>query len=137
MIIFTRKIKEEISMKRQIRRGVFETNSSSVHSLTMCSGAEYKKWEDGKLLFWGSKDKFGTREDIIEEMKDMRYSWNGALCYPDVNWDDEDEVNDIFSDESIQTCEEFFENEYFETFEESYTTPNGEEVVACGYYGHD
>lgn len=30
-------------MKRQIRRGVFETNSSSVHSLTMCSDDEYKK----------------------------------------------------------------------------------------------
>ena len=124
-------------MKRQIRRGVFETNSSSVHSLTMCSGVEYKKWEDGKVLFWGDKDKFSTREDIIEEMQNMRYSWNGELCYPDVNWDDEDEVEDIFSDENIQTCEEFFDNEYYETFEERYTTPSGDEVVAFGYYGHD
>lgn len=31
-------------MKMQIRQGVFETNSSSVHSLTMCSSEEYKKW---------------------------------------------------------------------------------------------
>lgn len=30
-------------MKKQIRRGVFETNSSSVHSLTMCSSDEYEK----------------------------------------------------------------------------------------------
>ena len=124
-------------MKRQIRRGVFETNSSSVHSLTMCSGAEYERWEDGKLLFWGDKDKFGTREDIIEEMKDMRYSWSGELCYPNVNWNDEEEVSDIFSDENIQTCEEFFDNEWYETFEERYTTPSGDEVVAFGYYGHD
>lgn len=124
-------------MKIQIRRGVFETNSSSVHSLTMCSGTEYEKWADGKLLFWGDKDKFGTREDIIEEMKDMRYSWSGELCYPNVNWNDEEEVSDIFSDENIQTCEEFFDNEWYETFEERYTTPNGDEVVAFGYYGHD
>lgn len=123
-------------MKIQIRRGVFETNSSSVHSLTMCSGEEYKKWERGEVLYWRSNDKFGVREDIIEELKDARYSW-GELRYPDVNWEDEDEVADIFSDEEIQTCEEYFDNEWFETFEEHYTTSNGDEVVAFGYYGHD
>lgn len=117
-------------MKRQIRQGVFETNSSSVHSLTMCSAEEYKKWENGKVLFWQWKDKFGTREEIIEELKAQ--SWHS-----NVNWDDEDEVNDIFSDEEIKTCEEFFENEWFETFEQRYTTHSGDVVVAFGYYGHD
>lgn len=125
-------------MKRQIRRGVFETNSSSVHSLTMCSGEEYEKWENGEVLFWRDRDKFGTREEIIEELKNMRYSWgNKELYYPDVNWDDEAEVSDVFSDEGIKTCEEFFENEYYETFEDRYTTHSGDEVVAFGYYGHD
>ena len=123
-------------MKRQIRRGVFETNSSSVHSLTMCSGEEYKKWGKGEVLYWRSNDKFGVREDIIEELKDARYTW-GELRQPDVNWEEEDEVADIFSDEEIQTCEEYFDNEWFETFEEHYTTSNGDEVVAFGYYGHD
>lgn len=124
-------------MKRQIRRGVFETNSSSVHSLTMCSGEEYEKWENGEVLYWGDKDKFVAKEDIIEQLKNERYSWNNELCYPNVDWEDEDEVNDIFSDENIQTCEEFFDNEYFETFKQRYTTPNGDKVVAFGYYGHD
>lgn len=117
-------------MKKQIRRGVFETNSSSVHSLTMCSAEEYKKWERGEVLFWQYKDKFGTREEIMEELKTQ--SWHS-----NVNWDDEDEVNDIFSDEEIQTCEEFFDNDYFETFERRHTTPSGDVVVAFGYYGHD
>lgn len=124
-------------MKRQIRRGVFETNSSSVHSLTMCSGEEYKKWENGKVLFWREENKFGTREDIIEETQNKRYSWSGELCYPNVNWEDDDEVSDIFSDEGVQTCEEFFDNEWFETFKQRHTTPSGDEVVAFGYYGHD
>ena len=124
-------------MKKQIRRGVFETNSSSVHSLTMCSSEEYEKWENGEFLYWSDEDKFGTREDIIEEMKNMRYSWNNELRYPNVNWEDEDEVNDIFYDEGIKTCEEFFDNEYYETFEQYYTTPNGDKVVAFGYYGSD
>ena len=117
-------------MKRQIRRGVFETNSSSVHSLTMCSGEEYKKWENGEILYWQWQNKFGTREEIIRELKSK--SW-----FSNVDWSNEDKVNDIFSDEGIQTCEEFFDNEYYETFEERHITPSGDEVVAFGYYGHD
>ena len=44
-------------MKRQIRRGVYETNSSSTHSLTMCSEEEFEQWENGELLFdeWGQR----------------------------------------------------------------------------------
>lgn len=38
-------------MKRQIRRGVFETNSSSVHSLTMCTSSDYDKWKNGELVW--------------------------------------------------------------------------------------
>ena len=115
---------------KQIRRGVFETNSSSVHSLTMCSGEEYQRWENGEVLFWKWKGKFGTKEEIIQMLKTQ--SW-----YSNVDWDDEDVVYDIFSDEGVQTCEKFFENYDFETFEKRYTTPSGEEVVAFGYYGHD
>lgn len=123
-------------MKRQIRRGVFETNSSSVHSITMCTSEEYEKWKNGEIFFWGDEDKFGTKEEIIEEMKVKRW-WSGKLRYPDTNWEDEDEVFDIFSDENVKTYDEYFENEWFETYSDTYTTPNGEEVVAFGYYGHD
>lgn len=121
---------------KQIRRGVFETNSSSVHSLTMCSSEEYQKWADGEVLYWQDEDKFGTREDIIEEMKTMKW-YDGTLRYSNVNWNDEDYVSDIFSDERIKTHEEFFEDEWFETYVEEYTTKSGETVVAFGYYGHD
>ena len=38
-------------MKRQIRRNIFETNSSSTHSLTMCSEEEFEQWKNGKVLF--------------------------------------------------------------------------------------
>lgn len=36
---------------KQIRPGLFETNSSSTHVLTMCSDEDYKAWLDGKLLY--------------------------------------------------------------------------------------
>ena len=38
-------------MNRQIRRGVFETNSSSVHSLTRCTSSDYDKWKNGELVW--------------------------------------------------------------------------------------
>ena len=57
-------------MKKQIRRGVFETNSSSVHSLTMCSSDEYEKWEIGELLYWEDEDKFVSREEAIKELQE-------------------------------------------------------------------
>ena len=117
-------------MKKQIRRSVFETNSSSVHSLTMCSGEEYEKWENGEVLFWKWKDKFCTKDEIIAELK--KNSWLSKY-----DWNDEDIVNDIFADEGIKTCEEFFENDWYETFRYTHTTPSGDKVVAFGYYGHD
>lgn len=123
-------------MKRQIRRGVFETNSSSTHSIAMCSGEEYDKWCSGNLLFWVGKKKFGTKEDIIEELKELT-RWDNSLMYPDVNWDDDSVVADIFDSEEIQTSDEFFDDEYLETFEETYHTSNGEEVVAFGKFGYD
>lgn len=123
-------------MKRQIRRGVFETNSSSVHSITMCTGEQYDKWKNEEILYWKEEDKFGTREEIIEEMKNAKW-WDGSFKFSDVNWEDEDEVADIFSDYEVKTHEEYFDDEWFETYVETYTTPKGEEIVAFGYYGHD
>jgi hypothetical protein len=38
-------------MKRQVRLGVFETNSSMTHALTMCSDSEYSKWQNGEV-YW-------------------------------------------------------------------------------------
>ena len=47
-----------------IRNGVFETNSSSTHSITMCMKSDYEKWKDGELYYFeGSKTGFVTKEE--------------------------------------------------------------------------
>lgn len=49
----------------QIRHGVFETNSSSTHSMVVCSEEDYQKWVDGELLYdYGSLVK---REELDQE----------------------------------------------------------------------
>ena len=124
-------------MKRQIRRGVFETNSSSVHSITMCSHDEYTKWVNGELIFNNDSEKFITREDAIEKVKQFTHWKTGELLYPDTDWSNNEEVDEILRKNYYYTEKEFWDNMDYETFDDTYTTPNGEVIHAFGYYGHD
>lgn len=95
-------IEEELIMRRQIRMGVFETNSSLCHSLSMCTKEQFEKWKNGEV-------------------------W----------WDDWNNVFTETKNEDCMTYEDFNDLEYEKIFEEEYTTPNGETVVAFGYAGYD
>lgn len=101
-------------MKKQIRRGVFETNSSSVHSITMCTESDYDKWVTGELV-WNS--------------------WNCGL----VPITDKVKASMDADEKKYLTYKQFNDWDYmeYETFEQGYTTPGGEKVIAFGYYGHD
>ena len=131
-------------MKRQVRRGVYEINSSSTHSISMCTESEYDAWENGDLLlysgygsYFGDKpveDHFYTREQAIEFEKHRR---SKPLDDDLSDISDEELINEILSDRGWITCNEYFDDEYLETFEETYTTPGGEKVVAFGKYGYD
>lgn len=124
-------------MKRQIRRGVFETNSSSVHSITMCSDDEYKRWESGEAYIQRYNGNILTRDEIIQELKEKKIWRTEELRYPNVNWDDEDEVNELIEDNDYKTYSQYWDDMDFETFDDSYTTKSGEKIHAFGYYGHD
>lgn len=129
-------------MKKQIRRGIFETNSSSTHSITMCMESDYDRWEnEGLLLYmgWGydknnkpEENHFYTREEAISFEKTSKYN-------KDVDWNDRQKVNGLLNDNGFFTYDYFWDDycEYYETYEETMTTPNGENVIAFGYYGHD
>ena len=54
-----------------IRKGTFETNSSSTHSLTMCTKEEYDKWIIGELFYFMGKEIF-VDEKGKEERKTLR-----------------------------------------------------------------
>lgn len=100
-------------MKRQIRQGVFETNSSSVHSLTMCSAEDYEKWKKGELVY----DRWGRKlVPLTDEIKEIMV--DSGKYYTMEDFDD-------------------YEKMKYETFCEEFTTASGETVVAFGYYGED
>lgn len=129
-------------MKRQIRRGVFETNSSSTHSLTMCLKSDYDKWVNGELLLytgWGygypedyqpKENHFYTKEQVIEFEKSSYYPPSD-----DMNWNSE-EAEEHLRERDWCTYENY-DNDYLEWFEDTFTTPSGEIVMAFGQYGYD
>lgn len=136
-------------MKRQIRRGVFETNSSSTHSLTMCSEEEFEQWKKGKVLFDEDDETFVKANDLSN--KDKEYA---AQDYEDnkdeysKDWAELSETakeryytkyakeNDLI-DKDAKTYDEYMRESDLETFVQRYTSKSGDKIVAFGEYGYD
>ena len=113
-------------MKEVIRRGLFETNSSSVHSITMCDDDTYTKWTNGELLYNDWDENFMTVEEL-----------NVAMKADNVDITDKDEVFDYMSDHRIYDYDNYWDSIEYETYNETYITNKGETIHAFGYYGHD
>lgn len=119
-------------MKVSIRRGVFETNSSTVHSITMCKASDYEKRKSGGLL-WSRCDNalidptdptyaraITEDEELMDAIDNNRKTqWGDSYCR---------------SEKQLLAFEEFNDWEFveFETFSDSY-----DGVTAFGYYGYD
>lgn len=137
-------------MKRQVRRGVFETNSSSTHSLTMCSEEEFEAWKRGEVLFqeYGKEnfisanklsehDKKMAQEDYEANKDDFQKDWN------DLSEDAKQKYytkyakeNDLI-DEDAKTYEQYMNYGDLETFVQRYTSKSGDKIIAFGGYGYD
>ena len=129
---------------RQIRRGIFESNSSSVHTLTICMKEDYNKWIKGKVYlnnFYGVsnslyRDKeFVTRDEALHII--LKSNWVPDDFPDNEDWNKEEiqsYIDEILEDDFIK-----FDNygNDFEWFEEEYKTPLNEDIIAFGYYGHD
>lgn len=126
----------------QVRRNVFETNSSSTHSITICMEEDYNRWQKGELYlnnhYGGTsayKDlKFVTKEQLLDIVKNDKWM---EKYYEDLTtMDDQEEFDSFVSDWDFYTADNY-ENSGMEWFEESFTTPSGDAVVAFGQYGYD
>ena len=121
-------------MKVQIRRGVFETNSSMTHALTLCTADDFYKWQEGEM-YWNRWNECLEPVEKVDKYLEETYN-DYKNEYP--NDYTEDTYDDEFRyDNGYTTYEEYKEMEYMETFSDSFTTPKGETVYAFGYYGHD
>lgn len=138
---------------QQIRRNVFETNSSSTHSLTMVDKSDFLKWKKGMLYFNGY-DSFLTYDEVIAELRASKYHHDDAICAEDFDpakWNKYQENCDAYIFMHYENIDDALAGEYeyytydqywekhdcFESFETTHKTKNGDEVVAFGYYGYD
>lgn len=118
-----------------IRNGTFETNSSSTHSIVICSKKDIKLWEKGELL--GSRDdnKLVKKEDAVAELKrdypeyfDEEGNFVPSHFYKSID----DALSYILDLKNINRWVGELESE--STY---YTTDSGEELVIMCRYGYD
>ena len=123
---------------KQIRRGVFETNSSSTHSLTMMMKSDYKRWEnEGLYLF----DGYGYGWEFNKPIHGHLYTTDEVIGFAKTYkyFDDIDEYDldyDMINEMGFVSWDDEG-SEYLEGFYEEFVTPAGETVVAFGEYGYD
>lgn len=134
-------------MKYSKRTGVFETNSSSVHTLVICTEDDFDDFKNGKKAYtWKDDlvDAVEIDENEVEKKAEEIYNsvrksfwkdWNGL----DIS-DKKDylkEAREYFNDGDYKTYKEFFDYSDFETFERHFVSPSGDRMVAFGNYGYD
>lgn len=134
-------------MKTTIREGVFETNSSSTHSLIMMEESKFKKWKDGKLFYHEdepyiedkkAREKFRNyfkkydKHDIFYTKKEVE-EIKKFCADNDIKVGEEDYQN---WDYAFQTYEYWLQEEELESDVHTYTTPGGEKIVAVAKYGY-
>lgn len=125
----------------QIRRNIFETNSSSSHSITMCTKDEYEDWKAGKLYLcmmstYETTSKFAEKLFVtLDEVKDIiaKHKYNPG----DLRIIDEDFIYDQGVAYQVFTHDMYVEYTSMEFYDAEYTTPKGETIVAFGHYGYD
>lgn len=129
-------------MKRSIRRGVFETNSSSTHSICIVPAEDFEAWKAGKLMYDRCKEELvppiprDPNAMIKVEYYDEKLRYWKTKEVPDTlenreeyDYYDDDDDKDVITYEKWQRIgmEDYVAEK----------TIKGVKVVAFGKYGYD
>ncbi|MFI3231059.1 MAG: hypothetical protein R3Y29_05870 [bacterium] len=120
-------------MKMTIRQGVFETNSSSTHAVTITTLETYNRWLSDELfirLKGGADYEFVEKEEILEKFRKMYDEKNQEFDENDFY----DFVEDKLCDLELQSLETYkcCDGEHGIPFVHHFTSPNGDEMVVFG-----
>lgn len=97
-----------------VRNNVFETNSSSTHSLTMCMKDTYSQWKEGNLFYVKSLNDFVNKEERDELLKRLIIRHNMVIDYQNktITYKDITVNYDNYEDKKMK-IEQFFTLENF------------------------
>lgn len=134
----------------KIRQGVFETNSSSTHSLTMMMKEDYLRWKDGNYMY---TERIGYCFPINPELAPTEnevYTPEEVCAFlmNDKYFVEDDETFAAIGAPTPETLEQYLPCEYgfdtaddgserLEDYYDEFTTPSGETIVAFGQYGYE
>ena len=130
----------------QIRQNVFETNSSSTHSISICTDNDYQRWANGEGIYYVQRWPYwwlsGTKKELCEPLvhdDHPFYTREEVTKILDLGYGDNfNDLNewDLCFNYGILTYEQFITGE-LECYEYKFTTPSGDKMVAFGQYGYD
>ena len=125
----------------RIRRNDFETNSSSTHSLVMCTKDDYIKFKQYKvyLVDWSSAFKsMMTFDEAIEFLrsKSLMDADAEATVREMYNKNDTEGVAEYLRDYEVYDYDTY-DCDDLEDFYDEFTTPGGEVICAFGHYGYE
>lgn len=107
-------------MKVQIRQGIFETNSSSTHSLSIISKEQSDLFDKGELYIDGYNLEIYTKEEVDRQWEDYQKEYH--------DYKDKEEFRKKFLDAlTMDEFEEFCEDNCYETLWE--TSPDNKWVA--------
>lgn len=142
-------------MKVSIRQMVFETNSSSVHSCSICTEDTYRKFNNGEFWYKEEEDSYLPENEAIEfnlnyikeNYTDMtedefaqfsevyRREKNFDAAFDAIDW----EYNkwDIDSYDIYMNDDDYWDYHEYEDWSHYFKDTAGVDMVAWGYCGHD
>lgn len=125
----------------KIRYDVFETNSSSTHSLCVAQNEEIDKLKNDELLvnlLWDRPSYLITYEDALNELIDAIHKYGHEDDATIIDSGDKEEIYHLMYEYDIaERFDSYLATEYLEPYEEEFTTKNGDRVLIFGRYGHD
>lgn len=121
-----------------IRLGVFETNSSSTHTMVIMPEEDFEKWKSGEILRFKWDDTFVSKEEAEEIINKLKVDY--AKEYK-VNVDNI-EVYDLSDDDNYYekvplAYKDFDDWMNLEGDINHYKTKGGEDLVILCWYGYD
>lgn len=134
----------------QVRNNVFETNSSSTHSISITSEENFNAWKEGLVKYDEWENSFTAVVEMTDTEKEAckeEYQRNKPSFYKeweDLSEDDKNAQYMKYAEEHTHVDNDFLTYQEWkgrhsgcEFFTAHHTTEHGDKVVAFGYAGYD
>ena len=125
----------------KIRYGVFETNSSSVHTLSIAQNDEIDKLKSNELLVnkgYDRTDYLITYDEALSSLKEAVNEYGDTEDRQTLASGDEEEIYRLMYEYDIaERFSSYTDPEWLEPYEEEFITDSGDKILVFGRYGRD